>query len=291
MKSSTFEYSRPRTLEEAVALLGDRPDDAKILGGGQSLLPMMAMRFARTDLLIDVSNIAELLDVAEFDDYISYGAAIPHSVFEDELVPDGTRGLIPFAASGIGYRAIRNRGTIGGSIAHADASAEWPTLLAGLDATIVARSPSGERAISARSFVLGFFWNALEPDEILVRIEVPRTRSTWGWQKSVRKAGEFAESLSMVQLNNDTGVANVWLGAARDTPIELKATEVAVAGLMAEGEPLAGRLDSGAQQTVLAAVRDDLGSPATSEDRYRAQLHGIGVWRALNQAATEGNSR
>lgn len=285
MKSSAFAYRRPVDVAHALSLLSEYPDDAKVLAGGQSLLPLMGMRFARTLLLIDVSRLDELSYVSENDDSVSYGAGVVHSAFEDARVPDRTGGLIRTAASGIGYRAIRNRGTIGGSLAHADASAEWPCLMAALDARIIARSVRGERTLSAREFVLGFFWNALDDDELIVRVEVPRSSAAWGWHKSVRKSGEFAESLACVLIEPETPRATTWLGAARDVPLALEEVNRYLVDLLSDREPLKPKLDDTAKRQVLALVARDLGPAETPASRFEHQLHGIAVWRALNDAA------
>ncbi len=282
MKSAPFAYVRPHNVEEAVRLLDANQEEGKLLAGGQSLIPLMALRFAYPTTLIDISLLDELLRSSDSGDVVRYGAGTTHSAFEDGLVPDPTGGLLKAAASGIGYRAVRNRGTLGGSLAHADASAEWPTIMAALEAVVVARSVRGEREIPAEEFVRGFFWNALDEDELVVRVEIPRNgRRRWGWQKSVRKVGEFAESLAVVLLDPAESRNRVWLGAARDVPIRLAHVEDILSNVVDNGTVREGA----AKTAVLQAVAEDLGPASTPVERYRTHLHGITVWRALVQAA------
>lgn len=280
MKAATFEYVAADSVEAAVAALAEHGDEGKVLAGGQSLVPLLNMRLALPSVVIDIGRVAELKAAeAQASGAVRYGAGTIHARFEDGLVPDPTGGLLHHVAAGIGYRAIRNKGTVGGSLAHADASAEWPVVMAALDATVVARSARGERRIPAREMVQGYFTSALEPDELLVAVEVsalgPDAR--WGFCKSARKPGEFAESLA-VALVRPTGT-EVWLGAAREVPVP-----VALPGVTS-----ADGWDPARSPEVATAVADALG-PADPDDPdgdYHHHLAGVTAGRAIRHALTD----
>lgn len=279
MKPPPFEYHRPGTVDETLALLAEHGDEAKLLAGGQSLMPLLNMRLAVPSVVVDVGALDGLREVTDTaTGGIRYGARVVHSDIEDGVVIDRTGGLLQTAAAGIGYRAIRNRGTLGGSLAHADASAEWPVVMSALDATVVARSPRGERTVPCRGFVQGYFTNALDDDELLVAVDVPPLGDTarWGMHKAARKPGEFAESLAVVvaELDGDGAVlrADAWLGAARDVPVRLTAVEEALVGC---------RVDEVAAPDVAALVTHQLGEPAEPEEAYGVHLHGVTVGRAV----------
>ena len=281
MKTSDFAYHRPDSIAEAVRLLSDLGDEAKLIAGGQSLLPIMNMRLAEPSDLIDISRVAELLRTDERADATIYGAASTHMMFEDGLVPDAAGGLLQAAAAGIGYRAIRNRGTLGGSLAHSDSSAEWPTVMAAVNATVTAESVRGRRDIPVRELLKGFFTTALEWDELIVAVAVSRVgpESMWGLCKTNRKTDEFAESLAVVVGAQDADghieQSEIWLGAARDVPIRLHATEALVAGRHPSEMSVA---------ELLPAVVNDAGSSLdvlNAHDRHRFQLHAVTVHRAL----------
>lgn len=268
MKPAPFEYVAPGTVEEAVALLAQHGDEGKLLSGGQSLVPLLNMRLALPSVVIDVSRIGPLREVAELaSGTVRYGAATTHAAFEDGRVPDPTGGLLGLVAAGIGYRAVRNKGTLGGSLAHADASAEWPVVMAALGASVVVRSARGERRIPASELIEGYFTSAVATDELVVAVEVqpPGAGITWGFHKQARKPGEFAESLALALVGPASG--EVWLGAAREVPV---------------GVDLPA-LDRDAVTTAVAAALDDIGGDEP-EARYRRHLHGVAAWRAVSNA-------
>jgi carbon-monoxide dehydrogenase medium subunit len=284
MKAPAFTYHRPQTLHEAVQLLADLGDDAKILGGGQSLLPIMNMRLAEPANLVDVTGVRALRGATARDGGVRYGATTTHGMFEDQLVPDASGGLLQHAAARIGYRAIRNRGTVGGSLAHADSSAEWPTVMSAVDASVEATSVRGTRRIPVRQLLQGFFTTSLEPDEVLSAVLVPALPDErwWGLYKSARKVGEFANSLAvtLVDVAADGRISHVelWLGAARDVPVRLHATELAV---------LDHRVDEITISELVPAIARDIARPTDEPDplaRHALQLHAVAVRRALNNA-------
>lgn len=279
MKPAPVEYVAVDSIEQAVEALAGYGEEAKILAGGQSLIPMLNMRLAQPGILIDVSRLEPLRGVSRGVGSVRYGAAVTHSRFEDGEVPDAGGGLMARAAQGIGYRAVRNRGTIGGSLAHADASAEWPVVLSALNATVHVRSARGTRELPATTFVRGFFTSALEDDELIVEIEVAEAGPdhTWGCTKFARKDGEFAESFAVAVLRwsgDRVEQVELWLGAARGVPLRIQVEGTARSGA-----------DSVADKVRLAdALGELLGPPRTAEERFRLNLHATTLSRALRQA-------
>ncbi|MFG7943438.1 FAD binding domain-containing protein [Streptomyces cacaoi] len=289
MKAPDFRYHRPTTVDEAIALLADAGDDGKVIAGGQSLVPIMNMRLAEPETLVDLTGVDELRTGSKTPSGACYGATTTHMMFEYELVPDVTRGLLPHAAAGIGYPAIRNRGTVGGSLAHSDSSAEWPTVMAALDAAVHVRSVRGARTVPVRELLLGFFTTALEPDELITEVEVPGLAPTarWGMYKMCRKPGEFAESLAVAlgegEPDGPWREVELWLGAAADRPLRLNSTEEAV-----RGEAFADLLPD----RLVAPLAADLGQDLSAIDptgRHALQLHAVTVQRAL-QSAERGDT-
>lgn len=283
MKPAAFMYRRPDSLAECVELLGREADAAKVIAGGQSLMPMLNMRLASPEIVIDISRVGELRQARQLSEGCAYGSCIVHSSFEDNAVPDVTNGLMSAAAAGIGYRAIRNRGTIGGSMAHADASAEWPVVLAAADATLLCRSSAGERTVPARGFIHGYFTSALQDDEVLVQVQVPAFGAgrRWGLYKLARKLGEFADSIGVVVFDAeraDTPMRDVevWLGGAGDTPRRL----ASVVELLSKRA-----YDQVGKRDVLDAVTTDLPGARSAEERYRVQVHAVTIWRALGEVS------
>lgn len=216
MKPVAFDYAAPSDIKAALALAAGAGGMAKYVAGGQSLGPMLNLRLARPGLLIDLRRIPALTGITERADTIRYGAATPHAVIEDGRVPDATGGFLQRVAQRIAYRAVRNRGTMGGSLAHADPAADWVTALAAADAKIVT---SSERALPAAGFVIGAFTTQLDEDEIILAIEVPRASVTtrWGFHKICRKAGEFAQAVAAVRVDG-RGLRTV-IGATDGAPI------------------------------------------------------------------------
>jgi carbon-monoxide dehydrogenase medium subunit len=193
MKPAQFDYVRPRSLQEAVALLSEADANAKVIAGGQSLGPMLNLRLARPGKLIDIRQLSELRAVRADSKFFSIGATLTHAEIEDGAIEEFSRGLLPFVARGIAYRAVRNRGTVGGSLAHADPAADWVSTMAGIGATIVIRGPSGERRVPAQQFVIGAFTSDVSATEILTAIELPRLSATVRWG-STRSAARLVNS-------------------------------------------------------------------------------------------------
>ncbi|MDQ0510115.1 FAD binding domain-containing protein [Ancylobacter amanitiformis] len=213
MKPARFDYTRPADLAAATAALADA--GAKPIAGGQSLGPMLNLRLARPSLLVDVVRLPDLRGVEEGPGGVLFGAAITHAEFEDGAVPDPTPGFLARIAHGIAYRAVRNRGTIGGSLAHADPAADWPTTLAALGAVVHLAGPEGRRELPVEAFILGAFETALGPGEIITGVFVPRCAAgaRFGYRKSCRKLGEFAEAMCAVLSDPACGVHRLVVGA------------------------------------------------------------------------------
>lgn len=290
MKPAPFEYHRPTSVAEIADLLTSLGEDAKIIAGGQSLLPIMNMRLAEPSHLIDVSQVSEMRSWVESQDSVSYGAAVTHQMIEDGLAPDPCFGLLNTAAAGIGYRAIRTRGTLGGSLAHADSAAEWPTVLSAVGAEVTARSASGERRLPLSTFFHGFFTTSLETGEFITAVNVPNFAqgTQWSLMKTNRKVGEFAESLGVASWRSDDSgrvvEPNYWLGAAKDVPVRLTNVEELVRGQ---------RLNAVALADVKDAVARDLNTPRESSDsteRYRLQIHAVTTYRVITQTTSEART-
>ena len=173
-----------------------------MLAGGQSLGPMLNLRLAQPRLLVQVDRLPELAGVAADDDAVTIGACVTHAAIADGLVPDIGGNVLARVADNIAYRAVRNRGTIGGSLCHADPAADWVTVLTALDAVAVLQGPSGARSVSVADFVQGPFRTALTPGEILRAVRVPRLPddARWGYVKACRKPGDFAHAMAAVLL-------------------------------------------------------------------------------------------
>jgi carbon-monoxide dehydrogenase medium subunit len=224
MKPAKFEYARPASVPEALNLLAEAPR-AKVLAGGQTLGPLLNLRLAQPDLVIDISRIAELAEVAEDASSLSLGAIITHAAIEDGRVNDPTGGYLRSIAAGIGYRAIRSRGTIGGSLAHADPAADWLTALTALAADLILATPRGARRLPLAGFVRGALETALNADELIASIAIPKysRRARFGYHKICRKRGEFAEAIGAVMADPELGVERLVASAVAGAPIVLEA--------------------------------------------------------------------
>ena len=278
MKPGRFEYARPGSLAEAVKLVSEGDGMAKVLAGGQSLLPMLNLRLAGAAVLVDISRLPELQGAEETDNEVRFGAAVRHAEIEDGDVPDPTRGLMRTVAAGLAYRAIRNQGTIGGSLALADPSAEWPAVLMAVDAVAELRGAAGARKVAAKDFVVGAYTTALGDDEILEAITVPKLSPTakWGFFKVCRKAGEYATSLAIVVIDRDRGVERAVLGATNARPLIFPRTAAAVGGH--EG------WSSAAESAVKDAAAADIAASDLSFDAFEHRIHGASMVRAARQA-------
>jgi carbon-monoxide dehydrogenase medium subunit len=193
MKPARFRYARAETLGEALALLAEAPADTKLLAGGQSLVPMLNMRLVRPAVLLDVNRVRELTGITPTaDGGLRLGALTRHAELAASPAVIERAPLLAEAARHVGHAAIRNQGTLGGSLAHADPAAELPAALLALDARVRITGPHGAREIAADAFFRGLLTTALEPDEILTAIDVPMPPTGWGFVEIARRPGDFA---------------------------------------------------------------------------------------------------
>ena len=198
MNPSEFAYERAGSVEEAIALLQEHGEGAKLIAGGHSLLPIMKLRLAEPETVIDIGRIPELRGVRRADGEITIGALITHHQIATDAQIRAVVPLLADTAARVGDRQVRNRGTIGGALAHANAAADYPAAILALDAKIVTRGPQGERQIPAREFFLDFLTTALQPDEILteVRASVPAEGHGWSYQKLATRPPDMPSSES-----------------------------------------------------------------------------------------------
>jgi carbon-monoxide dehydrogenase medium subunit len=222
-----FEYVRVRSLDEAISALVEHGDDAKLLAGGHSLLPLMKLRLATPSVLVDIGRLDDLSYVVDAGDYIAIGALTRHHDLHHHPIAVSQVPLLSFVAGKIGDPQVRHRGTIGGSLAHADPASDLPAAVLALGGTLVAKGSAGERQIPAESFFAGFLESALLPDEVLTEIRVPKATEGHAYQKFVRRAQDWAIVGSVVaRVAGRVGVALVNMGP---TPIRARAVEDALA--------------------------------------------------------------
>jgi carbon-monoxide dehydrogenase medium subunit len=223
MKAAAFAYERPSDLNAALGLIAKTDGITKVIAGGQSLGPMLNLRLVEPDLIIDIAGLSELKQAERSGDELVIGACITHGDIEDGRIPDVTRGALRRVASAIAYRAVRNRGTIGGSLSHADPAADWVSALPALGAKVRLRSLAGVRDLAIEDFVTGALESALRPGEILeaVRVPVMTSSARWGYVKACRKPGEFAHAIAAVLIDPELATARAVIGALEATPIML----------------------------------------------------------------------
>ncbi len=267
MKPAPFDYTRPVDLPAALKALAS--DSARALAGGQSLGPMLNLRLARPGLLVDLRRIEELRRIETRRDALVLGAMTTHASIEDGQVPDTTRGMLRRVASDIAYRAVRTRGTMGGSLAHADPAADWVTALTALDATLTIQRAGGISTVPMTAFMTGAFATALGEAAMLTAIAIPKLsdRARWGYYKICRKPGEFADAIGAVVLDPARNYRRVVMGAVGGAPVLLKRV---AAGLPFDGAP--------------TLTRADIERAAPAMDAVDRQLHVVAVERALAQA-------
>jgi carbon-monoxide dehydrogenase medium subunit len=229
MKPAAFSYEAPATLAAALAALAARGDEAKIIAGGQSLAPMMNMRLARPAHLIDIGGLAELSDVRLEPDHLVVGALVRHADLARHPLVRVNAPMLAYAAGTIGHYAIRQRGTLGGSLAHADPAAQLPLCAVALDAAVEIASARRQRVLTAAAFFVSIFTTGLEPDELLVAVRVPPPvpREGWGFRLFTRRAGDFALASVAATLvrgaDGTLGRLRLAVGGIGATPVRLDA--------------------------------------------------------------------
>jgi aerobic carbon-monoxide dehydrogenase medium subunit len=277
MKSAPFAYSRPANMNAALALMAEAKGITKIIAGGQSLGPMLNLRLVQPDLIIDIAGLAELRRAERRGDELVIGACVTHGDIEDGRIPDVTRGAMQRVAAAIAYRAVRNRGTIGGSLSHADPAADWVSALPALGATIRLRSLAGTRDLAIEDFITGALESALLPGEIVeaVRIPLMRPSARWGYVKACRKAGEFAHAIAAVLIDPELASARVAIGAVETAPIVLRDAATL----------FGGSVTGDFKRHFDARVADALLSKAGITDTANRHIHVTVLRRAIDQAA------
>jgi carbon-monoxide dehydrogenase medium subunit len=228
MIPASFDYIRPPTLDEALKVLAEREGEAKVLSGGYSLLPLLKLRLAQPELLVDLRDVAGLDGIVETDDDIVIGARATHRQIHEEAVAHD-RPFLAEVAGGIGDPQVRNWGTIGGSAAHADPASDWPAALLALRASIVCRSASGQRTVAARDFFIDTFTTAIEPTEVVTEIRIPRRPrgAGAGYSKLERRVGDFATVgvAAVIRLKDDGSIAASGVGVTGVGPTPFAATD------------------------------------------------------------------
>ena len=288
MKPSNFEYHAPESIDEAVALLAEFGDGAKVLAGGQSLVPMISLRLAYFDHLVDIGRIGALRGIHADSDGVVIGAATVDAAVEHDREVAARVPLLARATPFIGHFQIRNRGTLGGSIAHADPAAEYPAIALALDAECEVVSPRGRRRIPAEAFFDGFWTTALASDELLVSVRFPAWNGRCGFaiREFARRFGDFAiaGAVVAVQLDDDDRVARCAIGllGLGSTPLRATAAEHAAIG---------ARADLSADELGQLAVSElsDIPSDLHRSARYRRRVGAAMVARAWQEAIEEAS--
>ena len=284
MKPAKFDYYSPQSRSEALELLAEHGDDAKILAGGQSLMPLMNMRLVRPGVVVDINGIADLTQITpEQDGGLSVGALTRHRQIEQSSLVRERFPLLAEAVPNIGHFQIRNRGTVGGSLAHADPAAEIPALSLTLDAEFVVAKRGSERVVNAKDFFVTHLTTVLESDEMLTQVRFPSPQQPWQWgfQEVCRRDGDFAlvGAVAMLQLDA-SGVCQqgrITIFGAGGTPLRMSAAEGILQG---------SRVDADVRQQAAQAVSHDLDpiSDIHASAEYRKDVGGVMARRALEQA-------
>jgi carbon-monoxide dehydrogenase medium subunit len=277
MKAASFDYETPKTLPEASALLASNGTATAAIAGGQSLLPMLNLRVALPELLVDIGGLEELKGITAAPDSLRIGALTTHAAIEDGAVPGDIGRFMQKIASTISYRAVRNYGTIGGSVALADPAADWPGCLMALDARVRIYGLKGRRSEPVADFIQGQYSTSLAPDEIVLGFDLPRpnTALRCGTFKVARKSGAFANSIAYAVAHGSGGPVTVVLAAAAARPYSLPT--------------VAERINAGesAEEPLLAAITKDVAAHVSPDDHYLMRLHTSTVLRAVREMQTQ----
>jgi carbon-monoxide dehydrogenase medium subunit len=271
--TAPFDYVRAESAAEAISLIGQHGDEAKFLAGGHSLLPLMKLRLAAPSVLVDIGRIRDLSYIRDAGDHVAIGAMTRHMDVETSALLAEHAPLLAHAASHVGDPQVRHRGTIGGSIAHADPASDLPATTLALGATYVAQGPNGTREIAATDFYQGFLESALAPDEMLTEIRVPKMAGAgWSFQKFNRRAQDWAiVGVAAWRRGTESGVALVNMGS---TPILASS----VSGALAQGASVGDAAQLAAEE---AEPQNDL----NASPEYRVHLAKVLVRRALEESS------
>lgn len=283
MKPGLFKYHQASTVEQALGILAEVCfDDGRILAGGQTLVPAMALRLARPSHLVDINRIAELAMLGVAGDHLSIAACVRHAAFHQEVI-DGPLGqLLSEVARHIAHLPIRTRGTFCGSLANADAASEWCLVAATLEANLVIRSVRGQRSLPAKEFFLGYMSTALEPDEMLAAACLPvlSAGTRFGFDEYSRRAGDFAQAMSLVCFELGDGVmSKVRLGVGA---VEGSARRLVEAEAILESQRPGRECFARAADAAARAV--ELSEPGDEDQQYKRALVRTVVQRALQKA-------
>ncbi|WP_419912224.1 FAD binding domain-containing protein [Candidatus Poriferisodalis sp.] len=272
MIPAAFDYVRAGSASEAIALLGEHGDEAKLLAGGHSLLPMMKLRLAVPSVVVDIGRVTDLSYINDGGDHIAIGALTRHRALETSDLLAAECPLLGHVAGEVGDPQVRHRGTIGGSLAHSDPASDLPAAVLALGGTLVAQGPGGSREIAAGDFFTGYFESALADDEMLTEIRVPKAPGAgWNYQKFNRRAQDWAiVGAAAVTVNGGTNVALVNMGSV---PLRASATEAALAGGA-----------SAAEAAEQAAEGTDAPTDLNATPDYRNHLARVLTRRALEAA-------
>jgi carbon-monoxide dehydrogenase medium subunit len=278
MKAAAFGYERPTDVKAALGLMARTDGMAKIIAGGQSLGPMLNLRLVEPDLIIDISGLSELKWAERRGDELVLGACVTHGDIEDGRVPDVTRGAMQRVAGDIAYRAVRNRGTIGGSLSHADPAADWVSALSALGAKVTLRGVAGARDLLIEEFVTGALESALRSGEIVeaVRVPVMAPSARWGYVKACRKIGEFAHAIAAVLIDPEQATARMVIGALDAAPLVL--TDAAAL--------FGGRITGDFKEQFDMRVADALLTKAGVGNAADRHIHIAVLRRAIGEAAS-----
>jgi len=271
MIPAAFDYVEAENADAAIAALTEYGDDAKLMAGGHSLIPLMKFRLAAPGVVIDIGRISDLSYINDGGDHIAIGALTRHMAVETSAMLAEQAPILAHVASQVGDPSVRHRGTIGGSLAHGDPASDLPAAILALDATLVARGPNGQREIAATEFFTGFLETGLAVDEMLTEIRVPKVANAgWSYQKFNRRAQDWAIVGVAAVSNGSTNIAMVNMG---HTPLRAAAVEAALAG--------------GASAADAAAVAADGLTPPedlNGDAEYRSHLARVLVGRALDES-------
>ena len=277
MIPAAFSYARADSVDDALALLAEHSDDAKLLAGGHSLLPLMKLRLATPSVLVDVGGLDELSYVRDDGEVLAIGGLTRHHDVEHDAVIREHVPLMAAAAGEVGDPQVRHRGTLGGSLAHGDPASDLPAVVLALRGSIVVRGAGGERIVAADDFFRGFLETALGPDEIITEVRVPKTGTAgWSFQKFNRRAQDWAIVGVAAVGGDEPGVALVNMGA---TPLRAAAVE----GALRDGA-------SASDAAGLAAEGTEAPSDLNASPEYRRHLARVLVGRALDEVASAARS-
>ena len=273
MKAAAFDYVKPKALSDALSLLEEGGDDARLIAGGQTLLATLNMRLSEPSILIDITDVAELKGISVVGDKLRIGALVTHTEIEDSDLVAKHAPLLKAAAPHIAHRTIRNLGTWGGSLAYGDPAAEWPACSLTLQATMVIHGPSGERKISAKDFFIDLYTTSLEPDEILVATEIPlaTANQVFYFHELARRHGDYAVAGLAAVAEKQGSVLNncvFTFFSVSSTPVMAVAAQDLVNGQVMNDQVIAKAVE---------AAREEIDAIADITNSAAAKTHLIGV--------------